>query len=301
MTVNQLSCFLAVARRRHFARAADSLDKTQPALTVHIQRLEADLGVTLFDRAGKHVTLTPAAEILVPYAEKLLSDSMEARLRMEEVRGGTLGVVRVGVIPTIAAHFLPSVLQEFRSRFPKVTVLLREERTTPLLTGLLHSSEIDMSIALRPLRSAGLKYEKLFTEEFCLAVSLEHPLSRQRSVPVSRLERERFILYKTPGHNTRDLTIQLCRNAGFEPQVAFESEQAETIQCLVASNLGVTLLPEMVLRNRASNNIALVRIQPPSPNRAVVASWRPGRHLSTSGRQFLQTIERVAKAWGEQR
>jgi len=100
------------------------------------------------------------------------------------VRGGSLGVVRVGVIPTIAAHFLPSVLQEFRSQFPKVTVLLREESTTPLLTALLHSGEIDLSIALRPLRSAGLKYETLFTEEFCLAVSLDHPLSKYRSVPL---------------------------------------------------------------------------------------------------------------------
>jgi len=99
MTINQLNCFVAVARKKHFARAAESLDKTQPALTVHIQRLEADLGITLFDRTGKRVTLTPAAEILLPYAEKLLSDSMEARLRMEEVRGGSLGVVRVGVIP----------------------------------------------------------------------------------------------------------------------------------------------------------------------------------------------------------
>jgi LysR family hydrogen peroxide-inducible transcriptional activator len=299
MTINQLSCFIAVARRRHFARAADSLDKSQPALTVHVQRLEADLGVTLFERSGRQVSLTPAAEILLPYAEKLLSDTIEARLRMEEVRGGTLGVVRVGVIPTIAAHFLPSVLQDFRSHLPKVTVLLREEGTTPRLTALLQSSEIDLSIALRPLRSAGLKYETLFSEQLCLAVSLDHPLSAQPSVSLSRLAREKFVLYKTPGHNTRELTLQYCRNAGFEPQVAFESEQAETIQCLVASNLGVTLLPEMVMRDRMSNKMAMVRIQSPVPKRIVVATWRPGRYLSTSGRQFLQTIERVARSWGE--
>ena len=247
------------------------------------------------------MSLTPAAEILLPYAEKLLSDTIEEAgdCGWRKVRGGTLGVVRVGVIPTIAAHFLPSVLQDFRLHFPKVTVLLREETTTPQLTALLHSSEIDLSIALRPLRSAGLKYETLFGEEFCLAVSLEHPLSTERSVSLARLAREKFILYKTPGHNTRELTLQHCRNAGFEPQVAFESEQAETIQCLVASNLGVTLLPEMVLRDRVSNKIAMVRIQSPMPRRIVVATWRPGRYLSTSGRQFLQTIERVAKSWGE--
>jgi DNA-binding transcriptional LysR family regulator len=241
--------------------------------------------------------MTPAGEILLPYAEKILADTVEARVRMAEVHGGTLGVVRVGVIPTIAAHFLPAVLKEFKSHFSNVTVLLREESTTPRLTELLQSGEIDLSIALRPLRSSGLKPRTLFTEEFCLAVSSQHPLSEQASVPIARLKRETFILYKTPGHNTRELTLQYCRNAGFEPEVAFESEQAETIQYLVASSLGITLLPEMVLRHRTGQNIAMVRIQSPTPRRTVVATWRPGRYLSTNTRQFLQCAESVASAW----
>jgi LysR family transcriptional regulator, hydrogen peroxide-inducible genes activator len=297
MTVTQLESFRAVARKRHFAQAATSLGKTQPALTVHVQRLEADLGVTLLERAGRQVVLTPAGEILLLYADKILADVNEARLRMAEVRGGNVGAVRIGVIPTIAAHFLPAVFKEFRVHFPQVTVLLREESTTPLLTALLQSGEIDLSIALRPLRSAGLKPRILFTEEFCLAVSLDHPLHAQASVPIARLKREKFILYKIPGHNTRELTIQYCRNAGFEPDVAFESEQAETIQYLVASNLGVTLLPEMVLRHQAGQNVAMVRIQSPTPRRTVVATWRPGRHLSTNARQFLRCAESVASSW----
>lgn len=297
MTVTQLECFRAVARRRHFARAADSLGKTQPALTVHVQRLEADLGVRLLERSGRQVLLTPAGEILLPYAERILADTAEARLRMAEVQGGTLGVVRIGVVPTVAAHFLPGVFREFRSRFPNVTVLLREETTTPMLTALLQSGEIDLSIALRPHRSVDLKPRILFTEEFCLAVSSQHPLSTQSTVSLARLKREKFILYKTPGHHTREITLQYCHNAGFDPEVAFESEQAETIQYLVASNLGVTLLPEMVLRDRAGQNISMVRIQSPTPRRVIVATWRPGRYLSTNTRQFLQCAEHAAAKW----
>jgi DNA-binding transcriptional LysR family regulator len=297
MTVTQLESFRAVARRRHFARAATSFGKTQPALTVHIQRLEAELGVTLFERSGRQVQLTPAGEILLPYAEKILADVTEARVRMTEVHGGSAGVVRIGVIPTIAAHFLPAVFKEYKAHFPQVTVLLREESTTPLLTGLLQSGEIDLSIALRPLRSAGLRPHTLFTEEFCLAVSAEHSLHTQKAVPLAKLRREKFILYKNPGHNTRETTIQYCRNAGFEPEVAFESEQAETIQYLVASNLGVTLLPEMVLRHHTGWRIAMVRIQAPTPRRTVVATWRPGRYLSSNTRQFLRCAETVASSW----
>jgi len=297
MTVTQLESFRAVARRRHFARAAVSIGKTQPALTVHIQRLEAELGVTLFERSGRQVQLTPAGEILLPYAEKILADVTEARVRMTEVHGGSAGVVRIGVIPTIAAHFLPAVFKEYKAQFPQVTVLLREESTTPLLTGLLQSGEIDLSIALRPLQSAGLRPRTLFTEEFCLAVSAEHPLHSQKAVSLAKLKREKFILYKNPGHNTRETTMQYCRNAGFEPEVAFESEQAETIQYLVASNLGVTLLPEMVLRHHAGSRIVMVRIQAPTPRRTVVATWRPGRYLSSNTRQFLRCAETVASSW----
>src|SRR5579871_1530902 len=97
MTVTQLECFFTVVRYRHFARAAGSLGKTQPALTIQIQRLEADLGVKLLERSRRQVSLTSAGAILLPYAERILAETAEARVRMAEVRGGTLGVVRVGV------------------------------------------------------------------------------------------------------------------------------------------------------------------------------------------------------------
>jgi DNA-binding transcriptional LysR family regulator len=298
ITLNQLECFRAVARRRHFAKAAVTLGRTQPALSVQVQRLEAELGVTLFERTGKQVLLTPAGEILLPYAEGVLASTEEARVKMAEVHGGTLGLVRVGIIPTVAAYFLPTVLKEFKARYPKVTVLLREESRTPLLVDLLESNEIDLSVGLERRTSSGLKSTKLLVEELCLAVSTQHPLSSLPSVPITRLRREQFILYKTPGHNNRELTLQYCRNAGFEPEVAFESEQAQTILNLVASNLGVTLLPHMVLQQRKGQNIAMIRIEPPTPRRTIVVSWKAGRYLSVSARQFLQCCETTAQSLG---
>jgi DNA-binding transcriptional LysR family regulator len=296
MTLNQLECFRAVARRRHFAKAAATLGRTQPALSVQIQRLEAELGVTLFERTGKHVQLTAAGEILLPYADRVLGGVDEAGIKMAEVHGGTLGLVRIGTIPTVAAHFLPAVLRDFKARFPKVAVLLREESRTPQLVALLENHEIDLSIGLEQRPSTGLKFTKLLVEELCLAVSTQHPLSALTSVPISRLRREQFILYKTPGHNNREVILQCCRNAGFEPEVAFESEQAETIQNLVASNLGITLLPHMVLQHRKGQNIAMVRIEPPTPRRTVVAAWRAGRYLSVNARQFLLCCESIARS-----
>src|ERR1041385_1801672 len=107
------------------------------------------------------------------------------------------------------------------------------------------------------------------TEEFCLAVSASHPAGSHQSMSLSKFKREKFILYKTPGHNNREMALQFCRNAGFEPEIAFESEQAETIQHLVASNLGVTILPRMVFDNHVANSIVMVRIEPPTPKRTI--------------------------------
>jgi len=297
MTITQLECFLAIARARHFRRAADNLGKTQPALSVQIQRLEADLGVNLFERSGRQLRLTSAGEILIPYAERILVDVEESRTKMEEVKGGSLGLIRIGVLPTVAAHFLPPVLARFKDGLTGVTVVLREESRTSLLIPLVQSGEIDLFIGLRPLPSAGLKCCELLTEDLCVAVSPKHPLAEKRRVSLARLKTEKFILYKTPGHSTRELALQYCRNAGFDPEVAFESEQAETIQNLVAANLGITILPRMVIQNRASVDLVMLSVLPPVPRRTIVASWKPGRHLSAPVRRFLHSAEIVGKQW----
>jgi DNA-binding transcriptional LysR family regulator len=296
MTITQLECFLAIARTRHFGHAADHLGRTQPALSVQVQRLEAALGTALFERSPRQIRLTTAGEILLPYAERILADIDESRAKILDAKGGKLGVLRIGVLPTVAAHFLPVVMGVFKERCPGVTVVLREESRTDQLVPLVQNGEIDLSIARHPLASAGLKSRAVLTEELCLAVSRKHPLARIPTVLLSQLKSERFILYKSPLHSTRELTLRFCRNAGFEPKVEFESEQAQTIQNLVAANLGITLLPEMVLRNHSSD-LVMVRIQPPAPSRTLVVSWKSGRYLSTTTRTFIGVAEKVGRQW----
>lgn len=295
MTVPQLECFLAVARTRNFRIAAEQLGKTQPALSVQIQRLEASVGTTLLERAGKHVQLTSSGQILVPHAERILAEVRDSEKRLLEVKNGDLGIVRIGVLPSIAAHFLPPVIQAFKARLPGLSVTLREEPRTPLLVPLLRNNEIEVIVGLRPARSDKLKSHALFTEDFCLAVSRDHPLAQRPSVPLAALQNEKFIFYKNPRHGTRELTLQYCRAAGFEPHIEFESEQAETIQNLVAVNLGIALLPQMILRDR--KDLAQVSISGPAPSRTIAASWKPGRYLSIAVREFLRSLEDVSRNW----
>jgi DNA-binding transcriptional LysR family regulator len=297
MTVTQLECFLAIARARSFGRAADHLGKTQPALSVQIRRLETDLGITLFERFGRQVRVTGAGEILIPHAERILAEVKESRTRMLEVKGGTLGVVRIGVLPTVAAYFLPAVLACFKAEFPDVIIILREESRTALLLPLIRNSEIDLAFALGAPPSADIRSRELLTENLSLAVGRKHPLARKAAVTLSELEHEKFILYKSPVHSTRQLTMEFCHNAGFDPMVEFESEQAETIQNLVAANLGITILPDMVLERRLGTDLRRVRILAPAPSRTIMASWKTGRYLATTTRRFLQCAEKVGRDW----
>jgi DNA-binding transcriptional LysR family regulator len=297
MTLTQLECFLAIARTRHFGRAADQLGKTQPALSVQMRRLETDLGITLFERIGRQVQVTGAGELLVPHAERILADVHESRTRMLEAKGGSVGVVRIGVLPTVAAHFLPAVLRVFKEQFPDVIVSLREESRTAIMLPLIRNSEIDIAIGLRAGPSDGLRSHDLLTENLSLAVSRRHPLARKSAVALRELEGERFILYKSELHSTRQLTLEFCRNAGFEPKVEFESEQAETIQNLVAANLGVTILPDMVFEHRVAADLIRVRIFPPTPGRTIAATLKTGRYLATTGRRFLECAQKVGREW----
>ena len=297
MTVTQLECFLAITRSRNYGRAADQLGKTQPALSVQIRRLETDLGITLFERSGRQLRITGAGEILAPHAERILAEVRESRTKMLEIKGGSLGVVRIGVLPTVAAYFLPAVLALFKAAFPEVVIVLREESRTDLLLPLIRNSAIHLAFSLSAAPSAEVRTHELLTENLSLAVGRKHPLARKTSVTLPELQSEKFILYKNPLHSTRRTTLEYCHNAGFDPLVEFESEQSETIENLVAANLGITLLPDMVLEGRLGTELQKVRIVPRAPSRTIVASWKTGRYLATTTRRFLKCAEKVGREW----
>src|SRR5271156_5566423 len=157
MTLTQLECFLAVARERHFRRAGDRLERTQPAISLQIQRLEGELGLRLFERSGVRVSLTGAGELFLPSAERIVSESKLALVKMEEVRGGVSGRIRIAGVPTVAAHFLPQVLNKFGSRFPSVELTIHEEKLSQDVISELMQGDIDIAFTVVTPHISGLK------------------------------------------------------------------------------------------------------------------------------------------------
>jgi LysR family hydrogen peroxide-inducible transcriptional activator len=300
MTLTQLECFLAVARERHFRRAADRLERTQPAISVQIQRLEGELGLRLFERNGVRVSLTGAGELFLPNAERILSESKLALVKMEEVRGGVSGRIRIAVVPTVAAHFLPQVLSKFGSHFPNVELTIHEEKLSQDVITELVQGDIDLAFTVVATHLSGLKSWTLLKEEFCVGVAQTHALASCAEIAPARLKDEKFVTYLNPRHQSREILFSVCRRAGFDPKIAFESEEAETIQNFVSANLGIAILPEMVLRHARRRGISAIPLEGGDvPSRTIMIHRKVGTYASKALTHFISTAREFGQAWQE--
>lgn len=248
MEVHQLRYFCAVARHGTFTRASEVEHVAQPSLSQQILKLEAELGAKLFDRLPRSAKLTVFGKAFLPKAERILRELDEAKSELIEMAGNEKGEVAVGIIPTIAAYLLPKLLRGFTTRHPQVTVKIIED-ITPTLVERLHDGTIDMAVVALPIAGNELDSEELFEEKFYAVVPATHRLASQKSVSLTELNREPFLLLKE-GHCFRDSLISACHKSKVTPSVVFESGQFATILAMVSAGMGVSAVPAMAVQPR---------------------------------------------------
>lgn len=251
MELRQLRYFVAVARQRHFTRAAETLGLAQPALSQQIRLLEREVGVALLDRGGRQVRPTPAGEALLVRAERILVEVASATAELAEFAGARRGRVIVGALPSLAEHQLPTLVAAFHARHPGIELVLREERTANLLA-LLAGGEVDLALLHQPATPGDAPpegrgptappLEPLFTEELVAVVAPGHRLAGRAELPIAALRDEPCILTKS-GSVVRDTILAACATAGFAPRIAFESGGNATVRALTAAGLGIAILP----------------------------------------------------------
>jgi LysR family transcriptional regulator, hydrogen peroxide-inducible genes activator len=246
MEVHQLRYFCAVARHGTFTRASEVERVAQPSLSQQILKLEAELGARLFDRLPRSAKLTVFGEAFLPKAERILRELDEAKSELLEMSGNEKGEVVVGIIPTIAAYLLPSLLTGFAERHPLVTVKIFED-ITPILLQRLHDGTMDLAIAALPVPGIELVGEELFEEKFYAVLPEDHRCAARRSISLTALNREPFLLLKE-GHCFRDSVIAACQKSRMSPSVVFESGQFATILAMVSAGMGVSAVPAMAVQ-----------------------------------------------------
>src|ERR1700752_3820163 len=288
MEMHQLRYVVAVARAGNFSRAAEQCHVSQPSLSQQIQKLEEELGERLFDRMKRGAKLTPHGEAFLPRALKILEEVDVAKREASDAHKLLRGRVIVGVLPTIAPYLLPAVLVAFAKKFPGVEIIVHEDTTAQLLK-LANAYEIDLAVASRPIRDRRMEVKDLFSEELRLALPPRHSLTRKRTVRLADLEKEPFIVMKE-GHCLGDQVLNFCERRDLKPTISFRSAQLETIQELVRSGIGISLVPEMAARKKRAGLPEYRSLVSPKPERKIVAIWPKQRPLSRAANELLNQI-----------
>lgn len=273
MNLRDLEYLVALGDHRNFGRAAAACGVSQPTLSTQVKKLEAVLGCALVERAGRQTLLTPAGEQIAGRARRMLGHAEAIHRVAEQARDPRSGSLRLGIFPTLAPYLLPHVVPAVHQALPELNLLLVEERT-PDLMQQLREGTLDAVVLAGPLTDPGLAVEPLFREDFLLAVPLDHPLAGRESVDPSVLGDESVLLLED-GHCLRDQALDVCRSSGAVEMDGFRATSLETLRHMVASGVGVTLMPRMAVdRPGGPGGVATVEFTAPAPHRDIVLAWR---------------------------
>lgn len=282
MTLTELRYIVAVARERHFGRAAEACFVSQPTLSVAVRKLETELGVTLFERATNEVSLTPLGERIVEQAQRVLEEAAAIKRLAAQGKDPLAGPLRLGAIYTIGPYLLPRLIPALHKRAPKMPLLI-EESFTATLSERLKRGELDAIVISLPFAEPGVVTQALYDEPFVVAMPAAHAWSKRKSVPAGLLAAENLLLLGS-GHCFRDQVMKVCPalnrtvdSGGM--QKTLEGSSLETIRHMVASGAGVTVLPcssanPLNLERRESRLLALRPFAAPAPSRRVALAWR---------------------------
>ncbi|MCL4179456.1 MAG: LysR family transcriptional regulator [Verrucomicrobia bacterium] len=288
MEMQQLRYVVAVARMGNFSRAAEQCHVSQPSLSQQIQKLEDELGERLFDRLKREARLTAHGEAFWRRAVRILEEVDAAKREAAEAQSLLRGTLTVGVLPTIAPYLLPGVLVTFAEKYPGLEIVVQEDTTARLLK-LAQAYEIDFALASRPIHDERMAVRDLFAEELRLAIPPGHPLARKRTVSPADLRNERLIVMKE-GHCLGDQVLGFCERRDLKPHISFRSAQLETIQALVCSGFGISLIPAMAARKEREDLPEYRSLSAPRPERVIVAVWPKPRQLGRAAAEFLELI-----------
>lgn len=274
MNLRDLRYLVALAEHRHFGRAAAASFVSQPTLSTQIKKLEDELGITLIERAPRKVMLTPAGRDIAQRARHILSEVDQLKESARRQLDPEAGTVRLGLFPTLGPYLLPHVVPNIRARFPRLELLLVEEKTETIVR-MLREGTLDAGVLALPLHDDLLHVEPLFTEPFVLAVPITHALAARSEISISDLAHESLLLLED-GHCLRDQALDVCQLAGAGERTGFRATSLETLRQMVAADVGITLLPALaVMPPQAQNaSIALLPFKGKPPTRRIAMVWR---------------------------
>jgi len=289
MELRALRSFLAVAEELHFGRAAERVGVSQPSLSQHIARLEAELGTALFQRTSRRVRLTPAGAALVPGARRALIEVQRGARAARDAAGGSTGELVIGALGSALNGMLPALVRVFTAQAPDVAIDIRQLDTAEQLAAL-QDRRLDVGFTRSAEPAPGLVVTSVAEEPLVAVLPADHPLAAGATVALEALADQPFVLWpRQASVGFYDEVITACRHAGFSPHIKFEGRGAETLLGLVAAGLGVSIQPEPY-RNLARTGVAFRPLAAPAPTTTLQVAHRRGDPAPVV-RRFLAIVD----------
>lgn len=274
MNLRDLQYLVALAEHKHFGRAAEASFVSQPTLSTQIMKLEDELGVALVERTPRKVLLTDVGREIVQRAREVLNEIEQIKSIARRTLDPESGTLRLGIFPTLGPYLLPHVIPQIRDRFPRLELLLVEEKTEVILREL-REGKLDAGILALPIHDQQLHVEKLFDEPFVLAVPEGNALARHTSIQLDDLADQNLLLLEE-GHCLRDQALEVCQLAGAGEKSGFRATSLETLRQMVAANVGITLLPVLAVKSPVPQvgHVRLIEFRGRAPSRHIAMLWR---------------------------
>lgn len=293
-TLAQIRCFLTLAQMGSFQRAADRLGRSQPAVSAQIRNLEELLGLQLFNRTTRKVTLSVEGRALLPGLKSIVADLdrlLEEAHRLVELQSGQ---VRVGAAPSLAVYILPAVVHTFRTKFPAVRVTVSDENT-PRLEEQVLAGELDLYLGPRPPALSTLLFEKVAEDDYVALIPCKHPLSSRSSLRVADLANQKWLLMKE-GTSMRRETGRFLEHHRLKVQVVEEVANHFTLGGMVAAGCGITILPSTAIPLAALPGISVIPLADARLTRELGIAIRPDHVHGPAARALLEIAVPLVQA-----
>ncbi len=285
MDLKQLRYFHEIVRLGSFTRAAESLYVAQPAVSIAIRKLEAELELTLFHRHDRKVTLTDEGQRLLPHAQRILQTFHDAQLEMQELKGLNRGEVRVGIPGMLGSYYFPPILMAFRHRYPHLNLIVLEGGTWQLQQ-MLEAGELDLAVIVRDFVPPEVEARTFLREEMRVIVARDHPLASKSSISLQEFFQEELVMFR-PGYFHRKIIDQLAHEAGVNPNIGFETNLLPLIKSIIKQGFGISTLLTMVVKED-TDLVDLPFTQPLWLDLCI--AWRRDGYLSCANRAFVEFV-----------
>ncbi|MBD1381729.1 LysR family transcriptional regulator [Metabacillus arenae] len=290
MELRQLRYFMEVAEREHVSEAAEHLHVAQSAISRQIANLEGELGVSLFEREGRNVKLTPIGKIFLKHTKTAMKAIEYAKKQIDEYLDPERGTIRIGFPTSLASQLLPNVISAFKEKHPNVAFQLRQG-SYKFLIEAVKNREIDLAfLGPVPKNDPDIAGNILFTENFSALLPTSHPLSKRSSLNLSDLRTDAFVLFPY-GYVLHKIAVDACKQAGFTPKILSEGEDLDAIKGLVSAGIGVTILPESTFYETTPRFTVKIPIETPQVRRSVGIIIPKNRDIAPSEKVFYQFVK----------